>query len=98
MMSEVDPNNEGEVDFNGFMELMAKKMKEKEMDEELIEAFKTFDKDNKGYYTVDELKDVMAHYGEKLTDEEVKLMFDETDVDHDGHVTFEDFVLMMMAK
>ena len=80
------------------MELMAKKMKEGEMDEELVEAFKTFDKTNKGYYTVDELKEVMHQYGEKLSDEEVKLMFDETDIDHDGKIQFEDFVLMMMAK
>ena len=97
-MTEVDPDNEGEVDFNGFMELMARKMKEGEMDEELVEAFKTFDKGNKGYYTVEELKEIMVHYGEKLNDDEVKLMFDETDLDRDGKVTFEDFVLMMMAK
>ena len=37
-------------------------------------------------------------YGEKLTDEEIKLMFDETDMNKDGRVDFEDFVLMMMAK
>lgn len=98
MMNEVDPENEGLVDFNGFLELMAKKMKEGEMDEELVEAFKTFDKTNRGYYTCDELKEVMHAYGEKIGDEEVRLMFDETDIDHDGKITFEDFVLMMMAK
>lgn len=98
MINEVDSENNEEVDFEGFMELMAKKMKEGEMDEELVEAFKTFDKNNKGFYNVDELKEVMHQYGEKLSDEEVKLMFDETDIDHDGKITFEDFVLMMMAK
>ena len=41
------------------MELMAKKMKEGEMDEELIEAFKTFDKNNNGYITMQELSEVM---------------------------------------
>ena len=30
---------------------MAKKMKEGEMDEEMIEAFKTFDKNGNGYIT-----------------------------------------------
>ncbi|CDW88706.1 calmodulin [Stylonychia lemnae] len=98
MIREVDSVNTEEVDYNGFMELMAKKMKEGEMNEELVEAFKTFDKNNKGYYNVEELKEVMLQYGEKLNDDEVKLMFDETDIDHDGRITFEDFVLMMMAK
>jgi calmodulin len=98
MIHEVDPNNDGEVDFREFMELMAKKMKEGEMDEELVEAFKTFDKSGKNYFTVDDLRNVMHEYGEKLTDEEIKLMFDETDMNKDGRVDFEDFVLMMMAK
>ena len=68
------------------------------MDEELVEAFKTFDKSNKGYFTMEELRDVMHAYGEKLTEEEVKLMFQESDYNKDGRVDFEDFVLMMMAK
>ena len=41
------------------MELMAKKMKEGEMDEELIETFKTFDKNGNGYITMQELSEVM---------------------------------------
>ena len=98
MINEVDSDNDGEVDFREFMELMAKKMKEGEMDEELVEAFKTFDKNGNGCITMQELKDVMHQYGEKLSDEEVKLMFDETDSDKDGKISFEDFVLMMMAK
>jgi Ca2+-binding EF-hand superfamily protein len=40
----------------------------------------------------------MHEYGEKLSDEELKLMFEETDMNKDGKVDFEDFVLMMMAK
>ena len=40
----------------------------------------------------------MLDQGEKLTDEEIKLMFEETDMNKDGNVNFEDFVLMMMAK
>eukprot|EP00347_Sterkiella_histriomuscorum_P004604 403359835 len=36
MINEVDSEKNEEVDFDGFMELMAKKMKEGEMDEELL--------------------------------------------------------------
>ena len=68
------------------------------MDEEMIEAFKTFDKNNNGFITIKELQDVMHQYGEKLSDEDVQLMFEETDYDKDGKISFEDFVLMMMAK
>ncbi len=71
MINEVDSDNDGEVDFKEFMQLMAKKMKEGEMGEELVEAFKTFDKTGKEYFTKEELNEVMLSYGEKLTDAEV---------------------------
>ena len=84
MIREVSPENDEEVDFPGFMELMAKKIKEGELDEELVEAFKTFDKGGKGYFTIDDLKDVMTHYKETLSNEDLQLMFEETDADGDG--------------
>ena len=59
MINEVDEDGNGEVGFPEFMELMAKKMKEGEMDEEMKEAFKTFDKDGKGYISLDEFKKTM---------------------------------------
>ena len=98
MMLEVDQNSNMEVDFEEFLILMAKKLKEGEMDEELIEAFKTFDKNNNGFITESELKAVMHAYGEKLSDEEIHLMFKEADNDKDNKINFNDFVLMMMAK
>ena len=44
IMKEIDPKSEGETDFEGFLKLMRKKLNEGEMDEELFEAFKTYDK------------------------------------------------------
>ena len=40
----------------------------------------------------------MTTLGEKLTDEEVDEMIREADVDGDGHINYEEFVRMMMAK
>ena len=40
----------------------------------------------------------MTNLGEKLTDEEVDEMIREADVDGDGHINYEEFVRMMMAK
>ena len=98
-MKEIDPQSQGETDFEGFLKLMKKKMQEgPEMDEELYEAFKTFDTKNRGYYDIEEMKEMMAKYGEKLTDREAELLFRDIDIDNDGKITFEDFVLMMMAR
>merc|ERR1711918_325966 len=54
----------------GFLSLMARKMKDTDTEEELIEAFKVFDKDGNGFISAAELRHVMTNLGEKLTDEE----------------------------
>lgn len=87
-----------ETDFEGFLKLMRKKLNEPEMDEEMFEAFKTFDKEGKGYYDVNEMREVLAQYGEKLTEQEAQQLFRDIDLNGDGKIEFEDFVYMMMAK
>ncbi|KMZ76016.1 putative Calmodulin [Zostera marina] len=97
MMNEVDVDGNGTIEFNEFLHLMARKMKETDADEELREAFKVFDKDQNGYISASELSNVMINLGEKLTDEEVQQMIREADTDGDGQVNYEEFVKMMMA-
>merc|ERR1712061_861832 len=73
-------------------------MKDTDTEEELIEAFKVFDRDGNGFISAAELRHVMTNLGEKLTDEEVDEMIREADVDGDGQINYEEFVKMMMAK
>ena len=70
MMKQIDPECGGEMDFAGFLKMMTKKLKEQEaeMEEELLEAFKTFDADGKDYFNINDMKDFMEKYGEKVTD------------------------------
>ncbi|KAF5752340.1 calmodulin-like protein 11 isoform X2 [Tripterygium wilfordii] len=96
MISEVDADGNGTIEFTEFLNLMAKKMKETDAEEELKEAFKVFDKDQNGYISATELRHVMINLGEKLTDEEVEQMIREADLDGDGQVNYEEFVKMMM--
>ncbi|KAF9618624.1 hypothetical protein IFM89_002319 [Coptis chinensis] len=97
MITEVDADGNGTIEFGEFLNLMAKKMKETDGDDELKEAFKVFDKDQNGYISATELRHVMINLGEKLTDEEVAQMIREADLDGDGQVNYEEFVRMMMA-
>lgn len=56
MMDAIAPGNDGNIGFEGFMELMARKIKETTVEDELKETFKTFDRDGKGYYTIEDLR------------------------------------------
>jgi len=101
MINEVDADGNGTIDFPEFLSLMARKMKDtdtEDNEEELIEAFKVFDRNGNGFISAAELRYVMTNLGEKLTDEEVDEMIREADVDGGGQINYEEFVKMMMAK
>ncbi|CAG9323448.1 unnamed protein product [Blepharisma stoltei] len=99
IINEVDHNGNGTVDFPEFVTLMAKRMvPSADPMEEIMEAFRAFDRDGSGFITADELKQAMATLGERLTDVEIEEMIKEADADGSGHISYEEFVKMMVAK
>ena len=48
IINEVDIDGNGTIDFKEFQGLMARKMRDNDSEEELIEAFKVFDRDGNG--------------------------------------------------
>ncbi len=98
MIKEVDEDGNGKIDFNEFYSLMQKRMKDTDIEEELMEAFKVFDRDGDGKISGQELRHVLENMGEKLTDQEVEDMVREADLDGDGLISYEEFTRMMMAK
>ena len=70
--------------------MMKERKKEEEFnEEELRDVFKVFDKDNSGFISASELKEVSSKLGRNLTDEDVKKMMKETDLDEDGKISYE---------
>ncbi|XP_015068551.2 calmodulin-2/4 [Solanum pennellii] len=98
MISEVDADHHdnGTMEFIEFLNLITKKMKETDLEEELKEVFKVFDKDQNGFISATDLRHVMINLGEKLTEEEAQQMIREADLDGDGQVNFDEFFKMMI--
>merc|ERR1712194_337877 len=69
------------------------KMKDTDTEEELIEAFKVFDRDGNGFISAADLRHVMTNLGEKLTDKEVDEMIRAADVDGDGQINYWEIIL-----
>ncbi|KAL6271234.1 hypothetical protein ACE6H2_028145 [Prunus campanulata] len=86
-ISEVGAEGNGTIDCEEFLNIMARKMKEN-VAEELKEAFKVFDRDQDGYISAYELRQVTINFGERLSDEEAEQMIREADVDGDGLVSY----------
>lgn len=72
-----------------FLALMSWKMKEADHEQEILEAFKVFDRDNDGFITAEELRHVMTSISEQLTDAEVDAMIREADQNGDGQIDCE---------
>ncbi|XP_053402127.1 neo-calmodulin-like [Mercenaria mercenaria] len=62
------------------------------------EAFSLFDKDGDGTITADELGTVMRSLGQRPTEEELKKMMAEIDVDKNGTIDFQEFLTMMASQ
>jgi calmodulin len=96
--SQADVDGNGTIDFSEFIQMMpaaTKNERDEDAEEEMLEAFKVFDSDGNGMISSDELRQIMANLGEKLTNEEVEEMVKEADIDGDGQINYEEFVRMM---
>ena len=86
------------VAFPEFLIIMAQKMKDKDIKDEIREAFRVFDKDGNGSISKAELRHVLTNLGENLTEAEVDEMISVADIDGDGQVNYEEFFNMMTSK
>jgi len=91
----VDGDGSGTVDFEEFLALMAKKTKEAEDEQELREAFRVFDKNNRGVIDTNDLKTIFKALDPDMLDEEIEQIISEVDEDGSGTVDFEEFLKLM---
>lgn len=67
-------------------------------DDEIKEAFFTFDMNGNGYIGVQEIRFVLDALGEEVTDEEIDEMVRMLDIDGDGQVNFKEFYKMASGQ
>ena len=69
MIGEIDQDGNGCISFNEFLYLMTKSVHEDgDIEEEIREAFRVFDREGHGFITVPDLSQVLTTLGDKLTE------------------------------
>jgi len=87
---------DGGIDFEEFIVLMV--AHGSDIDEDIAQSFKVFDRDGDGLITEDELHITMQKLGEPMNEDEVKAMIAEADLDGDGKIDFKEFQILMESK
>ena len=90
--------NKKEINYEEFLTIINQKDKDVDEEEEVLKAFKVFDKDGNGLININELKDIMLNFGNNWSEEELNEMFKEADIDMDGYLNYEEFVRTMLSK
>ncbi|XP_058836044.1 calcium-binding protein E63-1 isoform X3 [Topomyia yanbarensis] len=67
-----------------------------DLTQDLVAAFRVFDRDGNGYITRDELKSAMDMIGENVTEYQLNEMLELADADKDGRINYEDFQLFFL--
>ena len=69
-----------------------------DIEEEIREAFRVFDKEGNGFISTLELSAVLQNIGEVLSEEETDELIAEADIDGDGNINYEEFVAMLFRE
>merc|ERR1712225_230603 len=97
LMEEVDKDKSGTIEFDEFVDLMARTNKSNDqMEEEIKNAFLTFDADNSGYITREELVETLTTMGDPVDEETINGMIAEADLDGDGKIDYKEFTKIML--
>ncbi len=100
MISEIDENGNGDIDFDEFVMVMSRKVQADYTADEVKSAFRLFvhEVGNPGTISARDLERALSLYGkDRLSPEDARNLVSQLDLT-DGRFSFEEYVNMMMSK
>jgi len=90
-----DQNN-SMIDFIAFLDIIAKKKDDIYKEEDLINAFRIFDKEGNGKISIKELRYVMMSSGVDFNESYIKDIINESNVDNDEFIDYHKFIKLLI--
>jgi len=95
MITLVDKDGNGLIDFKEFLDLMDSNVLVQNVDQEMTNLFNYIDKNNDGFISEKELKEMLKGMGEKVKKKDIKKMMKMADENKDGKISFTEFKRMV---
>ena len=97
IIKKLDINNTNQIFFNQFLQIMAERIKNTRSGEDkyLKSLFLSLDRNNNGIISIHEIRYIITHSNENITEEDIRQMMEEADTDGDGYISFDEFMSIM---
>ena len=86
------------ITFEKFIDIYEKLINNQDSEEDIIDELKKLDKNGNGNITVNDLKNLLANFGEVLTKEEIDDIIQESNADKSGNINIENFAKILLGK
>jgi calmodulin len=98
MIREVDADGKDAIDFPEFLALMSRQMRQSDIEEELKQTFRVFDRDGDGFIVAADLRTLLISLGLDSSAQVIRAMIAEADRDRDGKISFNEFRALALGK
>ena len=97
IIKETDADNTNQIYFNQFLNIMAKRIKNRKDDEDkyLKRLFVTLDRNKNNLISIHEIRYIVTHSKENISEKDIEIIMKEADTDGDGYISFEEFLTIM---
>ena len=86
------------ITFEKFINIYENLINNQDSEEDIINELKKLDKNGSGTITVNNLKNLLANYGDVLSKEEVDDVIQEANADKGGNINIEKFAKILLGK
>ena len=98
MISDLDADGNGSIDFAEWFALLTKRVNDKDTRANINKIFNLFDDERTGFISAKNLRRIAEELGENIPDEEINELIRRADTDQDGLVSEEEFYVIVTRK
>ena len=98
MISDLDTDGNGTIDFGEWVTLLTKKVSDKDSRANIAKVFPLYDRDGTGTISLSSLRAVADELGEDIDNKELEELLTRADANGDGVIDFEEFYTIVTRQ